>query len=108
MEKFLEAPKRLVPRLIQPRRPEYNVAVGRYIRQLETYIFKIISKIFYANEPVKLPVVMKGFDCFQQARYIVEIVNRVGGDWCAIGIDASRFDQHVGTALLRYEHSKYL
>lgn len=95
MEKFLMQltfvwvrVKRLVPRLIQPRMPEYNVAVGRYIRQLEKYIFLLIARAFDPSCAHPIPVVMKGMDAFQQASNIIAAVERVGGDWVAIGIDA--------------------
>lgn len=100
-EKILDKPKRLVPRVIQPRRPEYNVLVGRYIRHLEKPIFGIINKLFGG------PTVMKGMDAFAQG----EAFSR---SWMcyahpvAIMLDASRFDQHVSIPLLQWEHAVYV
>lgn len=73
------------PRVIQPRAPEYNVELGRYIKHLERPLFKSLESFF------GYPVVFKGHDA------------NVYGQWMrahwdnfrnpvAIGLDASRFD----------------
>lgn len=98
---LLKDDKRLVPRLIQPRSPEYNVMVGRYIRQLEHRIYDRIETVWGG------PTVMKGRNCVQQGAAI-------NGAWMqfsnptAIMLDAVRFDQHVSVPMLRWEHKVYL
>lgn len=100
-EKILMKNKRLVPRVIQPRSPEYNVCVGRYIRQLEHRVYTIINRLWRG------PTVMKGLNCIQQAAAI-------SGAWSqfshpvAIMLDAVRFDQHVSVPMLQWEHNVYL
>lgn len=88
------------PRLIQPRTPEYNVELGKYLRPAEKLIYKAIDKVFGHH------VVLKCDNMFARASTIV-------GYWaefqdpCFVGLDASRFDQHVSPEALRFEHSLY-
>lgn len=100
IEKILIKPKRIVPRLIQPRSPEYNVCVGRFIRQLEHPIYTIINKMLGGTS------VMKGLNCFQQGRAIAEAWEEFS-DPVAIMLDAVRFDQHVSSPMLQWEHRVY-
>lgn len=88
------------PRVIQPRTPRFNVEVGRFLKPLEHKIYKAIDKVWGE------PTVMKG--------YTVERVAKIlHCKWegfrrpVAIGLDASRFDQHVSAEALRWEHSVY-
>lgn len=88
------------PRVIQPRSPRFNVEVGRYLKKFEKSLFIAFAKVF------GYPVVLKGMN-----------VQQVGGwmhkHWTsfkrpvAVGLDASRFDQHVSRAALEWEHSIY-
>lgn len=100
-EKILCKNKRLVPRVIQPRSPEYNVCVGRYIRQLEHRVYGIIDRLWGG------PTVMKGLNCLQQGK---AIANMWTGFAHPVGVmmDAIRFDQHVSVPVLSWEHSIYL
>lgn len=88
------------PRLIQPRSPVYNVGIGRYLRPLEKLMYKSIDD-FYGHR-----VVLKCDNMWARASTIVEY-------WGCfkrpvfIGLDASRFDQHVSVAALRFEHGFY-
>lgn len=100
-EKILLKDKRLVPRVIQPRSPEYNVCVGRYIRQLEHRIYGYIDSIWQG------PTVMKGLNCFQQGRRFADAWSSFSQP-VAIMLDAVRFDQHVSVPMLQWEHSIYL
>lgn len=100
-EKIESVPgKRLVPRVIQPRAPEFNVVVGRYLRHLEHPIYHIIDRLCGG------PTVMKGYNAF-------EVGSHMAAAWgefdrpVAIGLDASRFDQHVSRPILEWEHSVY-
>lgn len=100
-EKILVKDKRLVPRVIQPRSPEYNVCVGRYIRQLEHRVYQMIDKLWGGS------TVMKGLNCVQQGASLFSawssFANPVG-----IMLDAVRFDQHVSVPMLSWEHAIYL
>lgn len=100
-EKIIVNPdKELVPRVIQPRKPEYNVLVGRYIRPLEHHIYHIIDEVCGEG------TVLKGRNAFQQGSIIAEKWAGLS-DPVAVGLDASRFDQHVSAAALEWEHSMY-
>ncbi len=99
-EKLPTLKKRLVPRVIQPRRPEYNVSVGRYLHHLEPILYHDIARVYGR------PVVMKGFNAFQIGRMLASSWFYFR-DPIAVGLDASRFDQHVNSKLLLKEHSVY-
>lgn len=101
-EKILQKPgKRTVPRIIQPRSPEYNVCVGRYIRQLEHRIYSNIDKLWGG------PTVMKGLNCTQQGQAISDAW-RTFSNPVGVMMDAVRFDQHVSIPMLQWEHSIYV
>lgn len=89
------------PRVIQPRHPRYNAAVGRYIQPLERRVYRALGKMCGG------PTVMKGYN----ADMVGKIINTA---WCsfeepvAVSLDASRFDQHVSVDALRLEHDVYI
>lgn len=89
------------PRVIQPRDPRYNVEVGVYLRPLEHAVYKATADLYGG------PTVMKGYNA-------EGVANELRGMWesftdpIAVGLDASRFDQHVRPEMLRWEHSVYL
>ena len=93
------------PRLIQPRSVVYNVALGRYTRRIEKEMYMAISAVWDVD--VGEEVVMKGLDVEQTA-------DQLWRKWCkyeqpvAVGLDASRFDQHVSVDALKFEHGAYL
>jgi len=89
-----------VPRVISPRQPRYNLMVGRYIKRIEHKIFKSIGKLF------EHPTVIKGYDIHDSARLLREKWDKFD-DPVAVGIDASRFDQHVSQDALKFEHEIY-
>lgn len=88
------------PRLIQPRSPEYNVAVGRYLRPAEKLIYKAIDRVYGHH------VVLKCDNPWQRASTIKEYWDEFERP-CFVGLDASRFDQHVSADALRFEHGLY-
>lgn len=90
-----------VPRVISPRSPRYNIRVGRYLKPLEERIFKALGKLFGHR------TVMKGMDVKMVAKTLREKWDMFV-DPVAIGLDASRFDQHVSVPALEFEHSVYL
>lgn len=101
VEKIEIKPKRQVARLIQPRSPEYNVLVGRYIKHLEHPTYLQLNELWGG------PTVMKGLNCFQQAHVMREAWDSFAQP-VAIMLDAVRFDQHVSIPMLQWEHSIYL
>jgi hypothetical protein len=105
-EKILETGERVVPRLISPRSPIYNVALGCYLRPLEHKLYRRIGKLFDSNFGAETPVIAKGFNAEQTAELILSKFNRFDHP-VIVGLDASRFDQHVCRAMLEWEHSIY-
>lgn len=89
------------PRVIQPRNPRYNVAVGRWFRPMEHRIYRAIADVYGG------PTVMKGYNASQTASHIRDMWDEFD-DPVGVGLDASRFDQHVSVDALQWEHSVYL
>lgn len=89
-----------VPRVISPRDPKFNIALGRYLKPIEERIFKALGKLFGH------PTVMKGMDTDRTAAVLKEKWEMFNNP-VAIGLDASRFDQHVSLEALKFEHSVY-
>lgn len=88
------------PRIIQPRNPRYNAAVGRFIRPLEHRVYGAIAELFGG------PTVMKGYNAVGTARCLRDMWDGFSQP-VALSLDASRFDQHVSAEALRFEHSVY-
>lgn len=88
------------PRVISPRDPRYNVEVGRYLRPVEHKIYDAIAKLFGE------PTVLKGYNAQQIGKIFADKWARYR-DPVAVGLDASRFDQHVSVEALKWEHSVY-
>lgn len=88
------------PRLIQPRSPRYNVAVGIYTKPIEGVLYDSIAKVYGS------PTVMKGLNAAQVGMIIFSKWSQFNRP-IAVGLDAKRFDQHCGYNILRWEHSVY-
>lgn len=88
------------PRLIQPRDPVYNVGIGRFIRPSEKLIYKAIDQVFGHH------VVLKCDNMWKRAESILTYWNTFN-DPVFVGLDASRFDQHVSAEALEFEHGLY-
>jgi len=97
-----------VPRVIQPRHPRYNVAVGRFIKPLEGPLYRAIHRAFAVHRTGGGGghTVAKGLNVNQVADVIVSKWSAFRKP-VAIGLDASRFDQHVSVDALRWEHRVY-
>lgn len=88
------------PRVIQPRSPRYNLEVGRYLKIFEKELCRGFSRLFgYC-------VVLKGSNADGVATSLRSNWDSFT-DPVAIGLDASRFDQHVSVDALKFEHSVY-
>jgi len=92
------------PRAIQPRSPRFNVMMGRYIKHLEHKLFGYIDRIFDPLEERK--TVAKGMSMATRGATIASMWNSFN-DPVAIGLDASRFDQHINVLLIELEHTIY-
>jgi len=105
--------KLVAPRIILPRSPEFNVGLGVYLKQLERPICKMIAKVVaherHHHDPGVEPVIMKGMNAVVAGDLLHTKWEMMGGDneAVAIGLDATRFDQHVSIAMLQWEHRIY-
>lgn len=88
------------PRLIQPRTPEYNIAIGVFLRPLEKLVYKGIDRMFGHH------VVLKCDNPWKRAETIVKYWHEFN-EPVYVGLDASRFDQHTSAEALEFEHSFY-
>lgn len=88
------------PRVIQPRSPRYNVELGRYLKLFEKSLVEGFRRVF------KYDVILKGMNADQ-------VGTTLHDNWSqfrhpvAVGLDASRFDQHVSLQALQWEHTVY-
>lgn len=89
------------PRAISPREPRYNVEVGIHISHCEKPLFKAIAKVFGHT------TVYKGLDAYKSAAALRDAWESFANP-VAVGLDASRFDQHVSADALRWEHQQWL
>lgn len=89
-----------VPRVIQPRDPRYNVEVGRFLRPIEKKVYESINKLFNA------PTIMSEFNSYTLASVLKDKWDSFQNPVC-VGLDASRFDQHVSQQALKFEHRLY-
>lgn len=92
------------PRIIQPRTPRYNAAVGRWLRHLEKPLYKSVKRAT-KNQRVKA-VISKGMNAEETASCLHERWSSYI-DPVAVFTDASRFDQHFRVPALQFEHSIY-
>lgn len=92
--------KPIAPRLICPRSKRYNIILGTRLKFNEKKIMHAIDDMFGS------PTVLSGYDSFTQGRVIARKWNLFSNP-VAIGVDASRFDQHVSEQALKWEHTIY-
>lgn len=88
------------PRVIQPRSPRYLLEVGRYLKLFEKELCKAFERVW------GYPVVLKGLNAHQVGGWLHKHWDSFQ-EPTAVGLDASRFDQHVSSAALAWEHSIY-
>lgn len=86
------------PRIIQPRKPIYNLAIGRYLKPMEKPIFRGIAEVF------RDVTVMKGYNADERGAFMRQKWESFN-DPVAVLLDAKRFDQHVSHDALQWEAS---
>lgn len=87
-------------RIIQPRSPVVNVALGVYLKVVEHVLYDDLNRLF-GHE-----VVMKGKNAVETA----DVIHKHWKEFDSpifVGLDASRFDQHIHVSALKFEHSIY-
>lgn len=89
-----------VPRVISPRDPRFGVEFGRYTKPIEHMIYDKIGDVFGDS------TVSKGFNAQQVGTILKRKWDRFHHPVC-VGLDASRFDQHVSQQALKWCHSIY-
>lgn len=92
--------KLVAPRVISPRDPRYLLSVGVFIAPLEHKIYGAIRRAMGHK------VVMKGLDQEERAAVAIKHWNSFKNP-VAVGLDASKFDQHCSVDALKYEHKFY-
>lgn len=90
-----------VPRVISPRDPRYNVEIGCFLRPIEERIFKSLAHLFENKKTV-----FKGLNAADSGRKMYDLWSSFK-EPVALGLDASRFDQHVSKQALQWEHQLY-
>ncbi len=90
-----------VPRGISPRDPRYHVSLGPYIKRIEKLVYKRINELWGS------PTIMKGKNALERGAAVLHHWKKYK-DPVAVGVDASRFDQHVHIDALKFEHLIYL
>lgn len=100
-EKLVLTPgKKLVPRCISPRSPRFNVEIGTFIRPLEKKVYQAIARIFRGK------TVSKGDNAERMGQMLLRKWKKFTNP-CCVGLDASRFDQHVSRTALEWSHTVY-
>lgn len=89
------------PRLISPRTPEYCLELGRFIKPIEHLLYKAVARVW------KEVTIFKGLNFNDRGEELRKKWEKYQHP-VAIGLDASRFDQHVSVEALNWEHSIYL
>lgn len=88
------------PRVIQPRSPRYNLEVGRYLKLFERELCSGFKRVW------GYPVVLKGMNAHDVGGWLATHWGSFRKP-VAVGLDATRFDQHVSRDALIWEHSVY-
>lgn len=97
----------IVNRVVSPAHPIHNLCVGRFTKRIEHGLYHNIDEMFniYTNLP-RVNTIMKGLNASEMGVQFKKIWDSFDNP-IAIGLDASRFDQHVSKEMLKWEHSIY-
>ncbi len=93
------------PRVIQPRNPRYNLHLARFLKPHEHEFYRRIDAMF-DTDGLGDRTVFKGLNARTAAEHLILKASRYS-DPVFVGLDASRFDQHVSAEALQWEHSIY-
>ncbi len=94
-----------VPRVIQPRSPRYNLELAAYLKPHEHEFYKRLDQMF-DTDGLGDKTVFKGVNATQAAKHLLIKASRYSNP-VFVGLDASRFDQHVSEVALNWEHAIY-
>lgn len=101
--KFEKQPLNKACRIINPRSPRYNLALGRYLKHTEKAFYEAINDVWGGRTAA---TVIKGYNVRETAQ-ILRDKWQMFKDPVAVGLDATKFDMHVSIEALEYEHSFY-
>lgn len=101
----ITAKKDPAPRVIQPRDPRYNLELARYLKHTEHKLFNKIDRLFDWNK-IGDRTIFKGMDAWDSGKYFHRKAQQYSSP-VFIGLDASRFDQHVSDLALGFEHATW-
>lgn len=93
------------PRVIQPRSPRYNLELAAYLKPHEHEFYRRIDRMF-DKDGLGDKTVFKGINAHEVAKHLLLKASRYSNP-VFVGLDASRFDQHVSETALRWEHMVY-
>jgi len=93
-------------RLISPRHKVYNVELGRFTRAIEEEVYRAIGRA-WGDVEHRENTVAKGMTV-EQVAWAMRQKWLDFDDPVGVGLDASRFDQHVSREALVWEHGVYL
>jgi len=106
VEKNLVNPrKEAIPRVIQPRNPRYNFELAKYLKPNEKEFYRRVDKM-WDTDGLGDKTIFKGLNAKQTAHHMLLKASRYHQP-VFIGLDASRFDQHVSSTALEWEHQIY-
>lgn len=91
------------PRIINPRSPRYNLALGKYLKKSEKIYFRAINDVW---QSLTGHTVIKGLNVVESASVMKQKWDRFKRP-VALGLDATKYDMHVSVAALLYEHGFY-
>jgi hypothetical protein len=94
------------PRIIQPRKPRYNLSLGRYLSPNEHRILEGVNHVFRERFSATHSSVAKGQNLKERGKTIASMWARYD-DPVSIGLDAARYDQHINELLQMKEHGIY-
>lgn len=83
------------PRMIQARSARFNISIGRFLRPVEKYLYKLKS-------PAGLRMIGKGLNLRARAELLVTKMGRFKSP-VVYSLDCRRWDQHVHIELLKME-----
>lgn len=89
------------PRLISPRDPRYNIELGKYLKFIEHRVYDAVGWMCGGT------TIAKGLNAYRRGKLIHNKWSKFTKP-VAVGLDASRFDQHCSVEALQFEHSLYL
>lgn len=93
------------PRIIQPRNPRYNLCLARFLKHNEHEYYSRIDRMF-DRDGIGDKTIFKGLNAVTAAEHLRKKTTRFNSP-VFVGLDASRFDQHVSRTALEWEHSIY-